>query len=330
MSLYVNNAANEPDMIFYNGSSLDTVYFNGELVWKKEKVFDYTNWEDIVEIAGMKARGEITEWPQEIWDMADNQTPITVPLTGTDTTNKWGYDLNTATRTNTVDLYITTAANLDLFDFLPLYAVCHIEEGYYYPYDNLRGYLGYTNSNPRNICNRLANLLPFKDKLIPKVSQNAKIDWSNPPEFQDGGYDGYDYFPYQEYEGDLSTDTDYVFLLNTYEANIGYWLEKVGYSPVGNAIGEVDFIGCPSKKAVSEQLYGYTESDNEYWLRTSNPGNGSEDIYDLTLGGYGPTQPGIGFLDTTLKNMSNGITISASGSIWGNSKIVIGFMKLGA
>lgn len=46
MSLYFNNAAEQPLNIYYNGNPLETVYFNGNLVWQRDKEAENLTWWD--------------------------------------------------------------------------------------------------------------------------------------------------------------------------------------------------------------------------------------------------------------------------------------------
>ena len=181
MSLYVNNAGNEPSSIYYNGNELNTVYFNGNLVWEKVVGDD---WQEIINTIEKKANGEIDNWPY------GTHKRFTILLNKE--SDYWG---------KSVEIILMKKNDNSL-----IFAVEGGPTTYYNP-DDLMNYHGYTNSIPRAKCQELANLLPFKNYIIPKTSENSAINVLTVNGTEIGEVES---IP-------NSIDTDYIFCLNVNE-----------------------------------------------------------------------------------------------------------------
>ena len=145
MSLYVNNASNEPSSIYYNGNELNTVYFNGNLVWEKVVGDD---WQALINTVEQKANGAITEWPNTYYVGKELNFELE------ESNDFWGN-------------YIT-AKIIKQNDKSLVFAIYPKKYFTFYDADNLTSYIGYKNSNPDRLCCELEELLPFKDNLVGK------------------------------------------------------------------------------------------------------------------------------------------------------------------
>lgn len=141
MSLYVNNAAEQPNSIYYNGNELNTVYFNGNLVWEK-----VVGWQEIINTIEKKANGEISKWPSEY----SVGSKFVIPLTGP--SEFWG---------DSVEVMVSKQkANSLVFSVLG-------NSCYWYEPTDIANYKGWYNCAPRRYCQELYEILPFKNNLLP-------------------------------------------------------------------------------------------------------------------------------------------------------------------
>lgn len=150
MSMYVNLANNEPLTSYFNEEDVRCIYFNGEFVWGEKEPWNYQQLLDTIE---KKKNGEISKWPSE-YDVGNK---FVVELNNT--SEYWG---------DSVEIMVSKhKANSLVFSVLG-------NSCYWFDPNNIANYKGWFNCLPREHCQELYELLPFKDNLvahtIPKLS----------------------------------------------------------------------------------------------------------------------------------------------------------------
>ena len=237
MSLYFNNAAEQPKEIYYKSNSLNTVYFNGDLVW--QRVADYTDWETMIKTVEDKESGAITGWPQEYIDGCF----IKVPLTSSSAF--WGG--------NNIDLFV----KVSMYDELTGYVVGNAT--HYADVYNLKGYTGYINSIPRAKCQELYNVLPFKNKLKPITVSTGILDASKVKIYTRA--DGTQYFDdaYQYGIPEPVEVVDYITLAGALDDTLAAVVEKL------------EVLKTEDGPAWDRTI----DTTENHWYYTINPGYGN-------------------------------------------------------
>lgn len=142
MSLYVNNAANEPLSVYFNEQDVECVYFNDSLVWEKPP--EYTDWQEVLDVISQKANGTISKWPYKLGD-------------------KMVFELNSVNDFWGGYIKVSIAK---LNEDSIVFAAHSMKSTTYYDASDLINFKGYINSNPRLKCDELYDILPFKNRLV--------------------------------------------------------------------------------------------------------------------------------------------------------------------